>query len=233
MRPSSNLIVARKSCFLPHHHRQVRNLAMMASNSRASTSYTSATTSYPSRAEYTSGTPRPTTRMSRATASRSRTRPRTATSTAGGGDQQVICAISESRGVSPIVGLAFVNLSTTEVILCQISDSQTYVRTIHKLSILEPTEILFMNTAAQPASNLYSLIDDHLHDRVRISVIDRKFWTETTGLDYIQRLAFKQDIEALKVSLEGNFYATCCFAAVCCLVAPSIFQTALLNTCCM
>jgi len=201
---------------------------MMASNSRTSTSYTSATTSYPSRAENTSGTPRPSTSRSR-TASRPRTRPRTATSTAGGGDQQIICSISESRGLSPIVGLAFVNLSTTEAVLCQISDNQTYVQTIHKLSIFEPTEILFMNTAAQCVSNLHSLVDHHLRYTTRISVIDRKFWAETTGLDYIQRLAFKQDIEALKVSLEGNYYATCCFAAVCCLVATSTLQATSLS----
>lgn len=189
----------------------------MADNSRASTSYTSATTSYPSRAENTSETPRPSTSLSRATATRPRNyRPRTATSTAG--DQQIICAISESRGLSPIVGLAFVNLTTTEAVLCQISDNQTYVQTIHKLSILEPTEILFMNTQAQPPSNLYSLVGHHLQHFARITVIDRKFWAETTGLDYINLLAFKQDIEALKVSLEGNYYATCCFAAVCCLV---------------
>ena len=188
----------------------------MAATSRASTSYTSASTSYPSRPGGLSGTPRPSTSMSKATASRARSRPRTATSTTGGRDQQIICAISESRGLSPIVGLAFVNLSTTEAVLCQISDNQTYVRTIHKLSIFEPTEILVMNTAAQPASNLFSLIAHHLNGIARISVIDRKFWAETTGLDYIHRLAFKQDIESLKVSLEGNYYATCCFAAVCC-----------------
>lgn len=204
----------------------------MTSNSRASTSYTSATTSYPSRAENTGGTPRPSTSMSRATASRPRSyRPRTATSTAGGGDQQIVCAISESRGLSPIVGLAFVNLTNTEAVLCQISDNQTYVQTIHKLSILEPTEILFMNTQAQPPSTLYSLVGHHLQHIARITVIDRKLWAETTGLDYIHHLAFKQDIEALKVSLEGNYYATCCFAAVHCLVAPLTLQTAVLMPC--
>ena len=151
--------------------------------------------------------------MSRPTTSRPRTsRPRTAASTIGG-DQQILCAISESRGLSPIVGLAFVNLSTTEAVLCQISDNQTYVKTIHKLQCFDPTEILVMTTAAQPKSKLYSFIEGNL-PYIRINPIDRKYWTETTGMEYIQQLAFKQDLEALKVAVEGNYYAICCVAAV-------------------
>ena len=111
------------------------------------------------------------------------------------------------------MGLAFVNLSTTEAVLCQISDNQTYVKTIHKISCFEPTEILIMTTAAQPKSKLFSVIEGHL-SYIRISPIDRKYWAETTGTEYIQQLAFKQDLEALKVAIEGNFYAVCCIAAV-------------------
>lgn len=179
----------------------------MDSSSHTSAAKTSASTSYP-----TSATPRVS--VSRAGTGRPRGRPRTATSTVGG-DQQIICAISESKGISPIVGMAFINLSTTEAVLCQISDNQTYTRTEHKLTVYQPTEILFMDTAIQPPkSKLHSLVEDNL-PQVRITHIDRKYWAETTGLDYIQQLAFKQDVEAIKVSIEGSFYATCCIAAVC------------------
>ncbi|KAL8713558.1 MAG: hypothetical protein Q9220_002420 [cf. Caloplaca sp. 1 TL-2023] len=140
-------------------------------------------------------------------------RPKTAASTLLSRDQQVICAINESRGISPVVGLAFVNLTTTEAVLCQISDNQTFTRTIHKLVVYEPTEILFMTTAAQPKSKLFSIVEHNL-PHLRLTVIDRKYWSETSGLEYIQNLAFKQDVEAIKVSVEGNFYATCCIAAI-------------------
>ena len=142
-------------------------------------------------------------------------RPKTAASTIGGSrDQQIICAISESRGISPVVGLAFINLTTTEAVLCQISDNQTYARTIHKLAVYDPSEILFMTTAAQPKSKLFSIVEINL-PHLRVTVIDRRYWTETTGIEYIQQLAFSQDVEAIKVSVGGNFYATCCIAAVC------------------
>jgi len=173
---------------------------------RTSTSYTSTSTSYP-----TTSRP-PTGHRSRC---RPRTgRPRTAASSSGGIElQQIICAISESRGISPTVGLAFINLSTTEAVLCQICDSQTYVRTIQKLGVFAPTELLFMSTAANPKSKLYSIIEENMPDLL-ISVIDRKYWAETTGHEYIQQLAFKEDAEAIKVSIGGNYFAACCFAAV-------------------
>ncbi|KAI4217829.1 MAG: hypothetical protein L6R36_009256 [Xanthoria steineri] len=181
----------------------------MAGRVRPRVSYTSASISYP---EASSTTPRPDTRLS--SNGRPPTgRPRTAASTLGSRDQQVICAISESRGISPVVGLAFVNLTTTEAVLCQISDNQTFTRTIHKLVVYEPTELLFMTTAAQPKSKLFNIVESNVSD-LRITVIDRKYWSETTGLEYIQHLAFKQDVEAIKVSVGGNFYATCCIAAV-------------------
>ena len=182
--------------------------------SRASTSYTSssASTSGPSYPERESSTPRPSTTWSKPATARSKGRPKTAASTLAG-DQQILCAISESRGLSPIVGLAFVNVSTTEAVLCQISDSQTFTKTEHKLTVIQPTEILFMSTAAQPESKLYSFIKARF-DNIRVIVIDRKYWAEDTGMDCIQQLVIKEDLEALKVSLEGNYYAICCFAAV-------------------
>lgn len=80
-----------------------------------------------------------------------------------------------------------------------------------------------MNTAAQPGSQLYSAVENHqprLLPHARIIAIDRKYWSETSGQEFIQTLAFTQDVEAIKVSLGGSFYATCCFAAVCCRRLP-------------
>lgn len=130
-------------------------------------------------------------------------------------DQDIICAISESRGISPTIGLAFVNLSTSEAVLCQICDSQTYVRTCHKLKVFNPSEILFMNTAAD--TKLLSVIQENLEvDRLGIYMqsIDRRYWSETSGHEYVQQLAFPDDLESLRVSMGGNYFAVCCFAAV-------------------
>lgn len=188
----------------------------MAGSSRVSTSYTSASTSYPTNVEESPTSQPPQTRQTSTSTGRPRSsRPRTATSTIlGSNDQDIICAVSESRGISPVVGLAFVNLTTAEAVLCQISDNQTFLHTLHKLAVYQPSEVLFMNTAVQLKSKLYSFVEAN-HPHLLLSSADRRYWSETAGVDYIQQLAFKQDVEAIKVSIGGNFYATCCFAAVC------------------
>ena len=197
----------------------------MARRRRPSTSYSSASTSRPTYLEDTGSTAyRPNTSKTSTSTGRPKSgRPRTAASTVQGSinEQQIICAISESRGISPVVGLAFVNLTTTEAVLCQISDNQTFVRTIHKLFVFQPSEILFMTTAVQPKSKMFAFIEANAanYHNSRFTFIDRKYWSETAGIDYIQQLAFKQDVEAVKVSVGGNFYATCCIAAVCWIIS--------------
>lgn len=131
-------------------------------------------------------------------------------------DQDIICAMSESRGISPTVGLAFVNLSTSEAVLCQICDSQTYVRTCHKLKVFNPSEILYTSTPAD--TKLLSIVRENLEverSGVVMQSIDRRYWSETSGHEYVQQLAFPEDLESLKVSMGGSYFAVCCFAAVC------------------
>lgn len=145
-----------------------------------------------------------------------RSRPRTAaTSTGYGETNEIICALSESRGISPTVGLSFVNLSTSEAVLCQFADTQTYARTCHKIKVFGPSEIIHMNTAID--SKLLSIVHENLevgkHD-ILMTSIDRRYWSESTGYEYLQHLAFPSDLESLKLSIGGNYFAACCFAAV-------------------
>ncbi|KAL3476769.1 muts domain V-domain-containing protein [Aspergillus californicus] len=131
----------------------------------------------------------------------------TATSIAS---QDIVCAISESRGISSTVGLAFVNLSTAEAVLCQICDGQTYAKTVTKISVFEPTEILFMSTARD--SKLLYIIKENIADTT-INFLDRKYWAEKAGHEYVERLGFAEDVDSIKVTLGGNYFAACCFAA--------------------
>ncbi|KAJ4312218.1 MutS protein msh4 [Neodidymelliopsis sp. IMI 364377] len=185
----------------------------MVRPSRPSTSYTSASSSYGYGDYNTTTTSRPRTRPD--TGRPSTARPRTGASTiARIESQRVVCAVAESRGISPTVGLAFVNLDTGEAVLCQINDSQTYVRTTHKLKVYGPSEILIVSTASSPKSKLFSIIEENLDDiGSKITLLDRRYWADSTGYDYIQTLAFKEDIEAIKISVQGNYYAICCVAA--------------------
>jgi DNA mismatch repair protein MSH4 len=136
-------------------------------------------------------------------------------STVGGGEsQKIICAVSEARGVTPTVGLAFINISTGEAVLSQICDNQFYARTLNKLLVFEPTEILIVSTSIQPEpSKMYRIIKENILGS-KIIGVERKYWSETAGLEHVNQLAFLEDVEAIKVAIGGNYFATCCFAAV-------------------
>ncbi|KAJ5493441.1 hypothetical protein N7539_002187, partial [Penicillium diatomitis] len=131
----------------------------------------------------------------------------TATSAAS---QDIICALSESRGVSSTVGIAFVNLATAEVVLCQICDSQTFVKTVTKIGIFEPSEILFMRTAQ--GTKLRYIIEENLPTPV-LAFADRRSWSDRSGLEYLDRLGFPDEVNSLRVTLERNYFAACSFAA--------------------
>jgi DNA mismatch repair protein MSH4 len=111
--------------------------------------------------------------------------------------------------------LAFINLTTAEAVLCQIADSQTYVKTLHKLHVFEPSEILFPRvTNALQKSKLLQVLEASVDVVAPVYAIARKYWDEVDGAQQIETLAFKEDVQAVKVSVDHSFYASCCFAAV-------------------
>ncbi|KAH7189569.1 muts domain V-domain-containing protein [Fusarium flagelliforme] len=126
----------------------------------------------------------------------------------------VVCAVSESRGVAPSVGIAFVNVSIGEVIITQICDNKSYRKTVHQIQLSSPSRVLFMSTACPPnnPSTLFSLVQQLVSD-TQIDAMERSAWSETEGIEHIHNLAFKGDIEPLKVATQGKFYAISSFAA--------------------
>lgn len=150
-------------------------------------------------------------------------RSRAASSIGGSEGHQIICAVSEARGVVPSVGIALINVSTGEAVLSQICDNQSYVKTTQKLTVFEPSKVLIISSACPPSpkSSLCATIEEELPG-VPIVPLDRKYWSETAGLELIQALAFKEDVEAIKVAIQGNYYATSAFSAVCFLVIRTV-----------
>ncbi|KAK9369082.1 muts domain V-domain-containing protein [Lipomyces kononenkoae] len=125
-----------------------------------------------------------------------------------------VCAITEGRGVAATVGLCFVSVDTGECVLCEIVDSQTYIRTVHKLTVYDPVEILIANSAMQPVkSKLCSIIEDNLPG-AKLIPIARKYFNEAVGHDYISQLSFPKDVESTRVLIASKFFPVCALAAV-------------------
>ncbi|CAG8754337.1 20996_t:CDS:2, partial [Gigaspora rosea] len=108
-------------------------------------------------------------------------RPRTSASSrvAGRGESHsFIVSIIEGRGVASEVGMCFIDLKTSECILSQIADSQTYVKTLHKLNIYNPAEILLSATAVEPSkSKLCKILEDNM-PTATIVPIGRKYFND-------------------------------------------------------
>jgi DNA mismatch repair protein MSH4 len=78
-----------------------------------------------------------------------------------------------------------------------------------------PSEILIVSTAASPKSKLFSIVEENLEViESKLTLLDRRYWSEVAGFQYIQDLAFAEDVETIKISVAGNYYAVCCIAAV-------------------
>ena len=154
-------------------------------------------------------------RLSTTTSGR-KSQPATASSILGTREaQNIICAVAEGRGVTPSVGVAFINISLGEVILSQISDNQSYVKTIHKLQILCPSRIIFQAQACPPnkASILFSLVEE-LVSEAQLLAFSRSAWSEVAGISFIEDYGLPCDVEPTKVAIQGKFYATASLAAV-------------------
>ncbi|KAJ6781286.1 hypothetical protein PWT90_05045 [Aphanocladium album] len=149
------------------------------------------------------------------TASGRKSRATNASSVLGIGEAHtIVCAVCEARGVSPSVGVAFVNTSLGEAVLSQICDNQSYVKTLHKIRINWPSRIVCISQATQgtKSSNLMPLLRTMFAD-IPIDVTHRSLWSESNGLEYINKLAFETDIQPIQVAIQGKYYAVCAFAA--------------------
>ncbi|XP_077784698.1 mutS protein homolog 4 isoform X4 [Podarcis muralis] len=106
----------------------------------------------------------------------------------------VIVAVIEGRGLARgEVGMASIDLKNPEVVLSQFADNTTYAKVITKLRILAPLEIIMSNTACDTgnATKLFSLITENFKN-VTFTTVQRKYFHETKGLEYIEQLCIPE-----------------------------------------
>ncbi|CAG8463257.1 4619_t:CDS:10 [Acaulospora morrowiae] len=131
-----------------------------------------------------------------------------------GESQLFIAAVIEGRGVASEVGICFIDIRTSECILSQIADSQTYVKTLHKMNIYNPAEILLSVTAVEPSkSKLCKILEDNM-PFATIVPIGRKYFNDATGLTYIRQYGLEEDSASLILGLTSKFYCLAATAAV-------------------
>ncbi|NXF94883.1 MSH4 protein, partial [Eubucco bourcierii] len=126
----------------------------------------------------------------------------------------VIVALVEGRGLARgEVGMASIDLKNPEVILSQFADNTTYAKVITKLKILTPLEIIMSNTACDPGSTtkLFSLITEHFKN-VTFTTVQRKYFNETKGLEYIEQLC-ASEFGTILMEVQSKYVYYCLAAA--------------------
>ncbi|KAF7326661.1 MutS 4 [Mycena venus] len=172
-------------------------------------------------------TSRPTTAQSRPTSDQSRpwtaqTRPGTVRPTTSASALQEgshVIALLEGRGVTREVGMAALDRETGRVMLVQLADCQTYVKTLHQMHLHPPALVLvpdtFLSTSdASPASMLVEYIYEEFPG-VPVEPIGRKYWNEIGGLEFVSQLCVEDDERAgTLLAVANKYYA---LSAICAL----------------
>jgi DNA mismatch repair protein MSH4 len=147
-----------------------------------------------------------------------------AVSLGAGGSDKVVCAISEGRGSATVVGLCFLIVGTSECIICNIVDSQTYIRTLQKLDVFDPTEILMPIASCgigstQPSSGggagkskLCMLIERYFPG-AKLVPTNRKEYNASLGIECLTKWTAPEEVEGLSFELSSKYYTACAAAA--------------------
>ncbi|XP_023607578.1 mutS protein homolog 4 [Myotis lucifugus] len=124
----------------------------------------------------------------------------------------VIVAVVEGRGLARgEIGMASIDLKSPQIILSQFADNTTYAKVITKLKILSPLEIIMSNTACVVGNStkLFTLITENFKN-VNFTTVQRKYFNETKGLEYIEQLCIAE-FSTVLMEVQSKYY---CLAAV-------------------
>ncbi|XP_032157565.1 mutS protein homolog 4 isoform X2 [Mustela erminea] len=124
----------------------------------------------------------------------------------------VVAAVVEGRGLARgEIGMASIDLKSPQIILSQFADNTTYAKVITKLKILSPLEIIMSNTACVVGNStkLFTLITENFKN-VNFTTIQRKYFNETKGLEYIEQLCVTE-FSTVLMEVQSKYY---CLAAV-------------------
>ncbi|KAF8773833.1 MutS protein like protein [Argiope bruennichi] len=163
-------------------------------NSAQRTSGRSSSSTYHSRSE-----------KNRSSVSKSSTTPQSCANTK-------IVAIVEGRGIARgEIGMACIDIKNPVLLLSQFADTQAYLRLAVQLNVLKPLEVVMPNTSLEYGSKtkLICRIKELFPDMTTVTV-QRKYFNETKGLQYIQELcATEYKTVEIEVSLKYYCLAAC------------------------
>ncbi|KAI8812993.1 muts protein 4 [Cladochytrium replicatum] len=126
-----------------------------------------------------------------------------------------VMSVIESRGsAAGEVGVAALDLQTCECHLSQFADTPTFAKTVHKIHLVEPLELLMSITTAETSkSNLCAIIEELLPN-IPIVPVHRKYYNDGVGLNYLKRYGLSEETPTIAVTLSTKYYCLAALAAL-------------------
>ncbi|XP_018317051.1 mutS protein homolog 4 [Mycetomoellerius zeteki] len=136
--------------------------------------------------------------------------------TSSNAESCIVIALTAGRGdARNEVGLAAIDLQYPYLILCQISDCQTYVNTLTKINVVDPVEILMPETMCEHhgrGNKLYRSIKEKFH-ALNITPISRVHFNESTGMERVRTLCARE-YSTVELIVKQKYYALAAAAAL-------------------
>ncbi|XP_018401348.1 PREDICTED: mutS protein homolog 4-like [Cyphomyrmex costatus] len=136
--------------------------------------------------------------------------------TSSNAESCVVIALTAGRGdARNEVGLAAIDLQYPCLILCQISDCQTYVNTLTKINVVDPVEILMPETMCEHRSRgnkLYRSIREKFRT-LNVTPISRVHFNESTGMERVRTLCTRE-YSTVELIVKQKYYALAAAAAL-------------------
>lgn len=130
----------------------------------------------------------------------------------------IVTAIFEiPNTLSTKVGMCTINYNTGELILSEFIDSQIFIRTIHKLQIYDPTDIVLPSTSLQSIrSKLTTILKFNTKDSVKLNEVNFKNFNAEKGLEAIEKysLVSLNKIDQSERLIEKQFALKATYAAI-------------------
>ncbi|GLB36707.1 putative mutS family domain IV [Lyophyllum shimeji] len=137
-----------------------------------------------------------------------------------------VVALLEGRGVAREVGMAALDKDTGKVMLVQLADCQTYVKTLHQMHLHSPSLVLvpdtFLSASDNPSGTSWrrpantSMLVEFVREEfpgVPLEPVGRRYWNDSGGLEFILQLCVEDDERAGTILAVSNKYyalsATC------------------------
>jgi DNA mismatch repair protein MSH4 len=145
--------------------------------------------------------------------SQQNTKSRKAVTTQGQGSYWIVAVCDGRSGPHSEIGMAGVDLRTSEVFLGQHADSQSFAKTLHRICGLGASEILMPTSSLEPSpSKLARILLEQLPD-VEVMPVNRRYFNDVDGLKFVRQFGLGKDEHGLEgeasivVGLNSKYYA--------------------------